>query len=89
MNEEQLYKCLEILEFTVEVCDKMRLGTNIEFTFNEAFPNIIKFIEKVGYGYEDNKLKDVGDNIENESKRVRDKYIKIVEKLYEKKKKAI
>ena len=62
----------------------MRLGTNIEFTFNKAFPNIIKFIEKVGYNYEDNKLKDVGDNIENESKRVKDKYIKIVETLYKK-----
>ena len=83
-TEEKLYKCLEIIESTVEVCDEMRLDINIEHTFNVPFPNIIKFIEKVDYDYEDNKLKDVGDNIENESKRVKDKYIKIVETLYEK-----
>ena len=82
--EKEHYKCLLKIESTVEVCDEMSLGTNIEFTFNKAFPNIIKFIEKVGYNYEDNKLKYVGDNIENESKTVKDKYIKIVETLCKK-----
>ena len=41
-------------------------------------------LHDVGYHYEDNKLKYVGDNIENERKRVKDKYIEIVETMYKK-----
>ena len=33
-----------IIESLIEDCDVMRLGCNVEYTFNEAFPNIIEFI---------------------------------------------
>ena len=32
----------------------MILGTNDEYSFDEAFPFIIEFIKKVGYEYKDN-----------------------------------
>ena len=85
LKEETLYKCLEIIESIIEVCDKMRLGTSIEHTFNKAFPNVIKFIEEIGYEYKDDKLFNFGILFVNESKRDRYKYIKIVETLYKKK----
>ena len=81
-KEERLYKCLELIESIVEDCDEMRLGYNIEDTFRVTFPNIIKFIEEVGYEYKDDKLFNVGILFANESKRVRYGYIMIVEKLY-------
>ena len=89
-KDDKAYKCLELIESLIEDCDVMRLGSNVEYTFNEAFPNIIEFIEKVGYNYEDNELVDVGysdeyDDFVNESKIIKEKYIKIVEKLYKKK----
>ena len=76
---------MELIESLIEDCDVMRLGCNVEYTFNEAFPNRIEFIEKVGYNYEDNELVDAGVLFVNESKRPKEKYIKIVEKLYKKK----
>ena len=80
---------LELIETLIEDCDLMRFGCNVEYTFNEAFPAIIEFIEKVGYNYEDNELVDVGVGVGvlfvNESKIIKEKYIKIVEKLYTKK----
>ena len=76
---------MELIESLIEGCDVMRLGTDDECSFNEAFPAIIEFIEKVGYNYEDNKLVDVGILFVNESKLIKEKYINIVEKLYKKK----
>ena len=81
-KDEKVYKCLELIESLIEDCDVMRLDCNVEYTFNEAFPNRIEFIEKVGYNYDDNELVDVGVLFVNESKRPKEKYIKIVEKLY-------
>ena len=66
----------------------MRLDSNDEYSFDEAFPAIIEFIEKVGYDYNyNNKVYDVGNKIifVNESNMVKEKYINIVEKLYKKK----
>ena len=71
---------MELIESLIEGCDVMRLGTDDECSFNEAFPAV-----KVGYSYEDNKLVDVGILFVNESKIIKEKYIKIVEKLYKKK----
>ena len=89
-NVDEVLKCLELIESFIEGCDVMRLGTNDECSFNEAFPGIIEFIERVGYDYEDNELVDVGysyeyDDFVNESKMIKEKYINIVEKLYKKK----
>ena len=84
-KDDKVYKCLELIESLIEDCDVMRLGTNDECSFNEAFPDIIEFIEKVGYNYKDKELVDVGVLFVNEGKRVKEKYIKIVEKLYKKK----
>ena len=65
----------------------MRLDTNEDYSFNEAFPAIIEFINKVGYDYKDGKLYDVGNKIlfVTESNMAKEKYSNIVEKLYEKK----
>ena len=89
-KDVKVYKCLELIQTLIEDCDVMRLGCNVEYTFNEAFPAIIEFIVKVGYNYEDNELVDVGysdeyDDFVNESKIIKEKYIKTVEKLYKKK----
>ena len=71
-NDDKVLKCLELIESLIEGCDVMRLGTDDECSFNEAFPAIIKFIEKVGYSYEDNKLVDVGTLFVNESKVIKE-----------------
>ena len=78
---------MELIESLIEDCDIMRLDTNEDYSFNEAFPARIEFINKVGYGYKDGKLYDVGNKIlfVNESNMVKEKYNNIVEKLYEKK----
>ena len=83
-DDDKVLKCLELIESLIEGCGVMRLGTDDECSFNEAFPAIIEFIEKVGYSYGDKKLVDVGILFVNESKIIREKYIKIVEKLYKK-----
>ena len=89
-NDDKVLKCLELIESLIEGCDVMRLGIDDKCSFNEGFPAIIEFIEKVGYSYEDNELVNVGysyeyDDFVNESKIIKEKYIKIVEKLYKKK----
>ena len=86
-DDDKVLKCLELIESLIEDCDVMRLDTNEDYSFNEAFPAIIEFINKVGYGYKDGKLYDVGNNIlfVDESNMVKEKYSNIVEKLYEKK----
>ena len=79
---------MELIESLIEGCDVMSLVTNDEYSVDEAFPAIIEFIKKVGYGYNyNNKLYDVGNKIlfVNESNMVKEKYSNIVEKLYEKK----
>ena len=88
-NDDKVLKCLELIESLIDDCPVMKLGTNCEDTFDEAFPDIVKFIEKVGYEYKDNyhKLYDVGTKIyfdDNESDKVKEKYIIIVHKLYKK-----
>ena len=87
-DDDKVLKCLELIESLIEGCDVMSLGTNDEYSFDEAFPAIIKFIKRVGYGYNyNNKVYDVGNKIifVNESNMVKEKYINIVEKLYKKK----
>ena len=87
-DDDKVLKCLELIESLIEDCDVMRLGTVDECSFNEAFPSIIEFIEKVGYDYNyNNKVYDVGNKIifVNESNMAKEKYINIVEKLYKKK----
>ena len=89
-NDDKVLKCLELIESLIEGCDVMRLGTDDECSFNEAFLGIIEFIEKVGYNYEDNELVNVDysheyDDFVNESKMIKEKYINIVEKLYKNK----
>ena len=89
-NDYKVLECLRLIESLIEGCDVMRLGTDDECSFNEAFPAIIEFIEKVGYCYVDNEIVDVGclyddDDFINESKLIKEKYINIVEKLYKKK----
>ena len=87
-DDVKVLKCLEFLESLIEDCDVMRLGTDDECSFNEAFPSIIEFIEKVCYDYNyNNKVYDVGNKIifVNESIMAKEKYINIVEKLYKKK----
>ena len=87
-DDDKGLKCLELIESLIEDCDVMRLVTNEDYSFNEAFPAIIEFIEKVGYDYNyNNKVYDVGNKIifVNESNMVKEKYINIVEKLYKKK----
>ena len=85
--DDKVLKCLELIESLIEGCDVMSLDTNDEYGFDEAFPSIIEFIEKVGYDYKYNKLYDVGNKIifVNESNMAKEKYINIVEKLYKKK----
>ena len=85
-DDDKVLKSLELIESLIEGCDVMRLGTNDECSFNEAFPAIIEFIDKVGYGYKDRKLYDVGNKIlfVDESKMAKEKYSNIVEKLYKK-----
>ena len=86
-DDDKVLKCLELIESLIEDCGVMKLDTNEDYSFNEAFPNIIEFINKVGYGYKDGKVYDVGNNIlfVDESNMVKEKYSNIVEKLYEKK----
>ena len=87
-DNDKVLKCLELIESLIEGCDVMRLDSNDEYSFDEAFPAIIEFIEKVGYGYNyNNKVYDVGNKIifVNESNMGKEKYINIVEKLYKKK----
>ena len=86
-DDDKVLKCLELIESLIEGWDVMRLDSNDEYSFDEAFPAIIEFIEKVGYGYKDGKLYDVGNNIlfVDESNMVKEKYSNTVEKLYEKK----
>ena len=86
-DDDKVLKCLELIESLIEDCDVMRLDTNEDYSFNEAFPAIIEFINKVGYDYKDGKLYDVGNKIlfVNESNMVKENYSNIVEKLYEKK----
>ena len=87
-DDDKVLKCLELIESLIEDCDVMRLGTDDECSFNEAFPSIIEFLEKVGYDYNyNNKVYDVGNKIifVNESNMAKEKYINIVEKLYKKK----
>ena len=90
INDDKVLKCLELIESLIVNCPVMNLCTNFEDTFDEAFPAIIKFIEKVGYGYKNNyhKIYDVGNEIifdDNESDMAKEKYINIVKKLFEKK----
>ena len=87
-DDDKVLKCLQLIESLIEDCDVMRLVTNEDYSFNEAFPAIIEFIEKVGYDYNyNNKVYDFGNKIifVNESNMVKEKYINIVEKLYKKK----
>ena len=87
-DDDKVLKCLELIESLIEGCDVMSLVTNDEYSFDEAFPAIIEFIKKDGYGYNyNNKLYDVGNNIlfVDESNMAKEKYINIVEKLYKKK----
>ena len=86
-DDDKVLKCLELIESLIEDCDVMRLDTNEDYSFNEVFPAIIEFINKVGYDYKDGKLYDVGNKIlfVNESNIVKEEYSNIVEKLYEKK----
>ena len=90
-DDDKVLKCLELIESLTDDCDVMRLDTNEDYSFNEAFPAIIEFINKVGYGYKDGKPYDVGSKIlfVDESNMVKEKYSNIVEKLYEKKNMAI
>ena len=90
-DDDKVLKCLELIESLTDDCDVMRLDTNEDYSFNEAFPAIIEFINKVGYGYKDGKPYDVGNKIlfVDESNMVKEKYSNIVEKLYEKKYMAI
>ena len=90
-DDDKVLKCLELIESLTEDCDVMRLNTNEDYSFNEAFPAIIEFINKVGYDYKGGKRYDVGNKIlfVNESNMVKEKYSNIVEKLYEKKNMAI
>ena len=86
-DDDKVLKCLELIESFIEGCDVMSLVTNDEYSFDEAFPAIIEFIKKVGYGYKDGKPYDFGKNIlfVDESNMVKEKYSNIVQKLYEKK----
>ena len=87
-DDDKVLKCLELIESLIEGCDVMRLDSNDEYSFDEAFPAIIEFIEKVGYDYNyNNKVYDVGNKIifVNERNMAKEKYINIVEKLYKKK----
>ena len=45
-DDDKVLKCLELIESLIEGCDVMRLDSNDECSFNEAFPAIIEFIEK-------------------------------------------
>ena len=90
MNDYKVLKCLELIESLIDDCPVIYLGTNFKDTLDVAFPAIIKFIEKVGYGYKDNyhEIYDVGNEIifdDNESGMAKEKYINIVKKLFEKK----
>ena len=90
INDDKVLKCLELIESLVEDCDVMRLNTDDESSFDEAFPGIMRFIKKVGYGYgrNNNKLFDAGNKImldDNESNMAKEKYTIIVEKLFKKK----
>ena len=86
-DDDKVLKCLELIESLIEGCDVMRLDSNDEYSFDEAFPAIIEFIEKVSYDYNYNNKVYVGNKIifVNESNMVKEKYINIVEKLYKKK----
>ena len=87
-DDDKVLKCLELTESLIKGCDVMRLDSNDEYSFDEAFRAIIGFIEKVGYDYNyNNKVYDVGNKIifVNESNMAKEKYINIVEKLYKKK----
>ena len=77
---------MELIESLIEDCVVMRLDTNEDYSFNQAFPAIIEFINKVGYGYKDRKRYDVGSKIlsVDESNMAKEKYSNIVEKLYKK-----
>ena len=90
-DDDKVLKCLELIESLIEGCNVMSLGTNDEYSFDEAFPSIIEFIKKVGYDCKYNKLYDVGNNIlfVDKSNMVKEKYSNIVKKLYEKKYMAI
>ena len=88
-KDDKVLKCLELIESLIDDCPVMKLGTTFEDTFDVAFPAIAEFIKKVGYEYKDDyhKLYDVGTKINfdyNESDKVKEKYIIIVHKLYEK-----
>ena len=87
-DDDKVFKCLDKIETLVDKCGKVILSTNFEDTFDVAFPGIVKFIKKVGFGYgeKNNKLYDAGINIrfdDNMSGKVKHKYCVILHKLYE------
>ena len=85
--DNKVFKILNLIENLVDKCGKVLLATNFEETFGEAFPGIVKFIKKVGFGYgEKNKLYDVGISImynDKMSGMVKHKYCVILYKLYD------
>ena len=88
-NDDKVLKCLELIESLVDDCNVMRLDTEDEETFNVAFPGIVRFIKKVGFGFgeKNNKLYNAGINIlfdDYTSGKVKDKYIIILHKLFKK-----
>ena len=86
-DDNKVFKCLNLIENLVDICDKVILATNFEETFGEAFPGKVKFIKKVGFGYgERNELYNVGINImynDKMSGMVKHKYCVILYKLYD------
>ena len=87
-DDDKVFKCLDKIESIVDKCGKLILSTNFEETFDVAFPGIVRFIKKVGFGYgeKNNKLYDAGINIrfdDNMSGKVKHKYCVILHKLYE------
>ena len=51
-DDDKVLKCLELIESLIEDYDVMSLDTNEDYSFNEAFPSIMEFINKVGYEME-------------------------------------
>ena len=89
-NNDKVFECLNKIESLIDKCGEVKLDTNFEQTFDVAFPGIVKFIKKVGFGYGEiaKILYDAGINIRSDvniSDKVKHKYCVILHRLHDQK----
>ena len=92
ISNNEVFKCLDLIESFIEKCGKVKLFTEDTRTFAVVFPGIVTFIKIVGFRYghgEKKDIYDVGINLrfENDDNKISEnviqKYCNIIYKLYD------